>query len=77
MPERTALHAAKTTPRLTLTPRMLVPTTITRDVLRPLLLVLLLVGSKHVLEEVELSLGDGDQHQKCPNSVANISQHIE
>lgn len=46
--------------KLTLSPHLLVPTAIARDILRPLVLgLLLLVAAKHVLEELELRLGDG------------------
>lgn len=41
------------------------------------MVLLLLVGSKHVLEEVELSLCDGDQHQKGPQGLTKIMQHHE
>jgi hypothetical protein len=46
----------------TLSPQFLVPTAITGDILRALVVgLLLLVTAKHVLEELELGLGDSDQ----------------
>lgn len=46
----------------TLSPQFLVPTAITGDILRALVVgLLLLVAAKHVLEELELGLGDSDQ----------------
>ena len=45
---------------LTLFPHLLISNTVTRDILVAVLVVFaLLVGTKHVIEEVELGRGDG------------------
>lgn len=53
----------------TLSPQFLVPTAITGDILRALVVgLLLLVAAKHVLEELELGLGDSDQQEESPET---------
>jgi hypothetical protein len=40
------------------------------------LLRLLLIASKHVVEEVELGLGNGCQQEEGPNGREQIAQHF-
>jgi hypothetical protein len=55
--------------KLTLSPQFLVSTAITGDILRALVVgLLLLVATKHVLEELELGLGDSDQQEESPQT---------
>jgi hypothetical protein len=62
---------------LTSIPHLLVPTTVTRGVLRPLLLTLLLLAaSEHLIEEVELCLSDRDKKKEGPKGLAPALQHI-
>lgn len=61
---------------LTSIPHLLVPIAITRSVLRPLLLTLLLLAaSEHLVEEVELGLGDRHEKEKSPEGLTPALQH--
>lgn len=62
--------------RLTSTPHLPVPIAVTGSVLRPLLLALLLLAaSEHLVEEVELGLGDRHEKEKSPEGLAPALQH--
>jgi hypothetical protein len=61
---------------LTLLPHLLIPNTITGGVLGALVLLrLLLIASKHLVEEVELGLGNGCQQKEGPDGREKIAQH--
>lgn len=63
--------------KLTLSPHVLVAVTVTGDILRARVARLLLVASKHVLEEVELGVRDRDQQDQGPQGLAPVSQHFQ
>ena len=41
-----------------------------------MLLRLLLIAAKHVLEEVELGMGDGNQEKEGPHGLEPVLQHF-
>ena len=52
-----------------MSPQFLVSTAITGDILRALVVgLLMLVAAKHVLEELELGLGDSGQQEESPQT---------
>lgn len=58
---------------LTLLPHFLVPSTVTGNILGALLLLrLLLIAAKHVLEEVELGMGDRNQKKEGQDGLKPI-----
>lgn len=62
--------------RLTLSPHVLVAAAVTGDILRALVAHWLPAASKHVLEEVELGLGNRDREKKSPEGLEPESQHF-